>query len=121
LLTDAKQEKIERGRVVRIDSTVCEALIHTPSDSSLLWDGVRVMTRLLSEAANLPGGAAVRWRDHKRLAKKRMLASRYSRGQARKAKLYRDLIAATQATIASVRQISDQPPNHRNFCGMPRF
>ena len=105
LLTDARQEKIERGTVVRIDSTVCEALIHEPSESSLLWDGVRVMTRLLKQGATLPGGDAVTWRNHQRLAKKRAVAIRYSRGKDRKAKLYKDLIAITQATIASVRRL----------------
>src|SRR5678816_1067869 len=81
LLTDAKQEKLERGAVVRIDSTVCEALMHAPSDSSLLWDSVRVLTRLLKQAASLPGGTAVPWRNHQRLAKKRALAIQYSRGK----------------------------------------
>jgi IS5 family transposase len=105
LLTDAKQAKIERGSVVRIDSTVCEALMHTPSDSSLLWDCVRVMTRLLKRSIALPGGRAVTWRNHQRLAKKRALAIRYSRGKDKKARLYKDLIDATQATIASVQQV----------------
>ena len=105
LLTDAKQEKIELGSAVRIDSTVCEVLMHTPSDCSLLWDGVRVMTRLLKRSVTLPGGATVTWRNHRRLAKKRALAIRYSRGKDKKARLYKDLIDATQATIASVRQV----------------
>jgi len=35
LLQDAKHEKAERGEKVRIDSTVTEADIHTPSDSTL--------------------------------------------------------------------------------------
>jgi IS5 family transposase len=105
LLTDAKQEKIELGSAVRIDSTVCEALMHTPSDSSLLWDCVRVMTRLLKRSVTLPGGATVTWRNHRRLAKKRALAIRYSRGKDKKARLYKDLIDATQATVASVRQV----------------
>ena len=108
LLTDAKQEKIERGAVVRIDSTVCEALMHAPSDSSLLWDGVRVMTRLLKQSVILPGGAAVTWRNHQRLAKKRALAIRYSRGKDKKARLYKGLIDATQATMASVRRVKEQ-------------
>ena len=108
LLIDASQEKIERGAVVRIDSTVCEVLMHPPSDSSLLWDAVRVMTRLLEETRTLPGGAAVIWRSHKRLAKKRALAIRYSRGKDKKAKLYKDLVAATQATIAAVRRVEQQ-------------
>jgi IS5 family transposase len=105
LLRDAKREKIERGTVVRIDSTVCEALMHAPSDSSLLWDAVRVLTRLLKQAVRLPGGAALAWRNHQRLAKKRALAIRYCRGKDKKAKLYKDLVDATQATIASVRRV----------------
>jgi transposase, IS5 family len=47
LLTSAQQEKLESGRMVRLDSTVTAALVHEPSDSSLLWDAVRVMVDLL--------------------------------------------------------------------------
>ena len=57
LLASAKQEKLERGATVRIDSTVSAALMHEPSDSALLWDAVRVMTRLLRRAGNFPGSA----------------------------------------------------------------
>jgi len=105
LLADARHEKIETGAVMRVDSTVCEALMHAPSDSSLLWDSVRVMVRLLKEAAGLPGGSAVSWRSHRRLAKKRAHAIQHSRGKEQKVRLYRDLIAATQATMASVRLV----------------
>jgi IS5 family transposase len=56
LLTSAKQDKLETGATVRIDSTVTAALMHEPSDSALLWDAVRVMTRRLRQAAALPGG-----------------------------------------------------------------
>jgi IS5 family transposase len=108
LLTNASQEKIERGTVVRIDSPVCEALMHGPTDSSLLWDAVRVLTRLLKVSADLPGSATISWRNHKLLAKKRAMAIRYSRGKDKKAKLYKDLIEATHATIASVRRVKEQ-------------
>ena len=70
--------------MVRIDSTVTEALMHEPSDSSLLWDAVRVMTRLLEQARGLTGSAAIRWRDHRRLAKKRAHAIAHSRGKSRR-------------------------------------
>jgi IS5 family transposase len=50
---------IETGKVLRLDSTVTAALIHAPSDSSLLRDAVRVMSRLLREADTLCGGAGV--------------------------------------------------------------
>ena len=45
LLVDARHERVELGKKVRIDSTVTETDIHAPTDSSLLWDGVRVMVR----------------------------------------------------------------------------
>ena len=50
LLLDAKQQRIESGTQVRIDSTVTETHILEPSDSRLLYDGVRVLTRLLRQA-----------------------------------------------------------------------
>jgi IS5 family transposase len=43
LLASARQEKVETGMVVRLDSTVTAALMHEPSDSSLLWDAVRLL------------------------------------------------------------------------------
>jgi IS5 family transposase len=45
LLASARQEKVETGKVVRLDSAVTAALLHEPSDSSLLWDAVCVMVR----------------------------------------------------------------------------
>ena len=46
----ARSLKVTRGRKLRIDSTVVETTIHHPSDSSLLADGVRVLSRLLRSA-----------------------------------------------------------------------
>ena len=48
LIRYAKEKKIEKGREVRIDSTVVSSTIHTPAGSRLLWDAVRVLTRVLS-------------------------------------------------------------------------
>ena len=76
--------------------------MHAPTDSSLLWDAVRVMVRLLKQASALPGAPSIIWRNHRRLAKKRALAIQYSRGKDAKAKLYRELIAATRATVGAL-------------------
>jgi IS5 family transposase len=108
LLSSAKGAKLENGAMVRLDSTATAALMHEPSDSTLLWDAVRVMTRLLRQAGGLPGAPAIRWRDRRRLAKKRARAIRYSRGQDKKRKLYRELITATRATLAALRQAAAQ-------------
>lgn len=105
LLASAKQDRLESGARVRLDSTVTEALMHEPSDSTLLWDAVRVMTRLLGRAEGLPGAPAVRWRDRRRLAKKRARAIEYSRGQDNKRRLYRDLVAATRASRAELQAV----------------
>ena len=106
LLASAKQDRLESGATVRFDSTVTQALMHEPSDSTLLWDAVRVMTRLLDRAEALPGAPAVRWRDRRRLAKKRARAVEYSRGQDKKRQLYRDLVAVTQASRAELQAVA---------------
>jgi transposase, IS5 family len=54
LIASAQPDKLEAGAMVRIDSTVTAALMHEPSDSALLWDAVRLMARLLRQAAALP-------------------------------------------------------------------
>lgn len=105
VVSSARQEKLESGTMIRIDSTVTQALMHQPTDSSLLWDAVRVMVRLLKQAGALPGAPPVIWRNHRRLAKKRALAIQYSRGKAERAKLYRDLIAATRATMTALQHV----------------
>jgi transposase, IS5 family len=107
LLDSARQEKVETGKVVRLDSTVTAALMHEPSDSNLLWDAVRVMARLLREADALIGGRLV-WRDHRRAAKKRARAIEYTRGRPNRVQHYRELIRLIRATLAYADQAAMQ-------------
>ena len=75
LLHSAEQARVEKGEMLRIDSTVIRAPIHEPSDSTLLWDSVRVLVRLLQQAEELVGSKTViQYRNHRRVAKKRMRA-----------------------------------------------
>ena len=64
LLGQAKQEKVERGKKIRIDSTVTESMIHAPTDSSLLGDGMRVMVRLLKQRQEMVGAPAIAFHNH---------------------------------------------------------
>jgi IS5 family transposase len=48
LVKCAADAGIEKGRKVRIDSTVVSSDIHEPTDSGLLWDSVRVIARILT-------------------------------------------------------------------------
>ncbi len=103
LVGEAKQEKLEEGAMVRIDSTVTAALLHEPSDSALLWDAVRVMSRLLRQAAAVPGAPSMRWHDRRRMAKRCATEIQYSRGgQDNRRRLYRKLIVAAHATRAAL-------------------
>ncbi|MGO4833731.1 ISNCY family transposase [Rhizobiaceae sp. 2RAB30] len=104
LLRCARQAKLEDGAVVRLDSTVTSALMHEPSDSSLLWDAVRVMVRLLKRADTLIGDAGPGWRDHCRAAKKRARKIQFTRGRPNRVQLYRELIAITRTSLTYLKQ-----------------
>jgi transposase, IS5 family len=109
VLASAREEKIEPGKVIRLDSTVTAALMHQPSDSSLLWDAVRVMARLLEEADTLAGGfVRVAWHDHRRAAKKRARAIKFTRGRPNRVQHYRELIKITRLTLAYLEQAATQ-------------
>jgi IS5 family transposase len=108
LLTSARETKIEHRRVVRLDSTVTAALLHEPSDSSLLWDAVRVMVRLLKEAKAWLGRAELGWRDHRRAAKKRARDIQFTRGRPRRVQLYHELIKSTRVTLVYLQQAAAQ-------------
>jgi len=103
LLQSAHKAKVERGEMLRIDSTVTDSPIHDPSDSALLWDSVRVLVRLLKRAEELAQGiTTIDYRNHQRMAKQRTRAICYTRGQQHKAQLYRDLIDVTQKTLGYI-------------------
>ncbi len=96
LLVLARDDCVEPGRQVRFDCTVVEANIHDPSDSSLLWDSVRVLARLLERSRPL---ATVTITNHTRRAKRRALAIRNAKTRKQRAKLYRDLLKVTRKTV----------------------
>lgn len=109
VLQSAREEKIESGKVIRLDSTVTAALMHQPSDSSLLFDAVRVMARLLEEADTLAGGyLRIAWHDHRRAAKKRAYAIKFTRGRPKRVPHYRELIKLTRVTLAYLDQAATE-------------
>src|SRR5215216_15833 len=97
----AIEKKVACGRKLRVDTTVVETNIHYPTDSSLLGDGVRVLTRAMKRIAAIAGNVGAKLRDRSRSVKYRILeigrAAR-SKGGAGKEKLqegYRKLLATT--------------------------
>jgi IS5 family transposase len=69
----AQEKKVVEGRKMRIDTTVVETNIHYPTDSSLLGDGVRVLTRAMKRIAAIVGDAGGKLRDRSRSVKYRIL------------------------------------------------
>ena len=54
----AVEKKVVAGRKMRVDTTVVETNIHYPTDSTLMGDGVRVLTRVYMLAETSPSTAA---------------------------------------------------------------
>ncbi len=102
MLGNAQADKLERGQVIRMDSTVTDSTIHEPSDSRLLWDSVRVLVRLFDQAQAIEGVPSLPYRNHQRRAKKRMRAICYTRGQDKKAVLYQDLLQVTRMSLSYI-------------------
>ena len=92
LLGFAEKEKIEKGRTVRTDCTCVESNIHSPSDSTLLWDGVRVLTRLIKRVQDDFGIKVPGFANHTRRAKRRMLAVMNAKGKKQRKAAYADLL-----------------------------
>jgi IS5 family transposase len=69
----AREQGAARGRRLRTDTTVVESNIHYPTDSTLLGDGIRVLSRSLKRIASECKGKALEVVDHGRAVKHRLL------------------------------------------------
>lgn len=92
ILSYAIREKVEKGRTVRVDSTAVETDIHHPTDSTLLADGVRIITRWLTEGKELAPPPRYQFSDHQRVVKKRVMTILNARKDTVREKAYRDLL-----------------------------
>jgi transposase, IS5 family len=101
LLAAARRHRIESGQTVRFDATVTASHILEPADSRLLFDGVRVLVRLL-RAAHDALGAVIVFHNRRRVAKRRMRAIQSARKADRRVQLYRELVAVVQAMLSEV-------------------
>lgn len=94
---------VTKGRRLRIDTTVVETNVHYPSDSTLLRDSVRVMTRTLQRVGGVVGGAAARVRNRLRSVGRHCFAIAQAARRASDAPVrvrrYRQLMAATRAVL----------------------
>ena len=94
----AQSNGLIEGRRLRVDTTVVETNIHYPTDSSLLGDGVRVLTRGMKKITKIVGEAGTKLRDRCRSVKLRVLdiaraaRSKAKQGQEKLKRAYRELL-----------------------------
>lgn len=98
----AEDKKIEKGKEARIDCTVVCSSIHEPSDSSLLWDCVRVLIRILIKMKE-DLGINVLFTDHCRRAKRRALQILNANSKKARVKPYKDLLKITEKVVGYSR------------------
>jgi IS5 family transposase len=108
----AREKQVLTGRRMRVDTTVVETNIHYPTDSTLMGDGVRVLTRVMKKAAAAAGKAGVRFRDRTRSVKRSILEIVYAarnkseKGQEKMKAGYRKLLEATSRVVGQAQQFS---------------
>ncbi len=105
LLGWARKEHLEPGRKIRVDATAVESDIHYPTDSRLLYDSIRTVTRCLRQLKNRQ--KEVSFTDHSRRAKRRLRNIRNSRGVNRK-NYYRDLLKVARKTCGYGQRTLEQ-------------
>lgn len=104
---------VEDGERIRVDSTAVESNIHHPTDSGLLWDCVRVLTRILRQVETEFDGLRGRFSDHTRVAKRLRYKINNSRNQNERKPLYKRLIDTTRKTVSyaeeAVAELASRP------------
>lgn len=119
LVEIAQEEGVIQGRKLRVDTTVVETNIHYPTDSSLLGDGARVLTRTMKKIETQAGQLKRKVRNRTRSISKRVIAiataSRHQgpEGEAQRKKQYKELLRYsrqilndTERVIAEVEEMS---------------
>jgi transposase, IS5 family len=109
----AKQARVTQGRKLRLDSTCVQTALHHPTDSGLLVDGVRVLTRLIRQAKSLVttplAGVRDVFRSRLRTVRRTVqLLHRQSRRPSSPAQKAEQQRAIYQALLAVTRQVVRQ-------------
>ena len=95
LVKYAEKKGYEKGRTVRVDSTVVETNIHRPTDSSLIYDCIRVLSRNVFQLKELNKNNHLQISKLKfscKLAKNMVLSILNTNNQEKREEIYRDLI-----------------------------
>jgi transposase, IS5 family len=108
----ARENNVVQGRKLRVDTTVVETNIHYPTDSTLLNDGVRVLTRVMKKITAVAGDAGARLRDRTRSVKRRLLEivrasrDRSDKGQQKLKTAYGRLLSSVTRVVGQAKRFS---------------
>ena len=114
LVQIARDKGVTAGRRMRVDTTVVETDIHHPTDSALLGDGVRVLTRIMRKITQVAGAVGTKLRDRSRSVKLRLLEiGRVARakGPLNQDKLkqrYARLLDTTSRVVGQAKRFSEE-------------
>lgn len=95
----AQEVGIESGRKIRIDSTAIETDIHDPTDATLLFDGIRIITRWLNDGHKLSPQPDYQFSNHNRVAKKRLMGIINAKNSDIRVAAYRDLVKYSNRVV----------------------
>jgi len=107
----AQERGVTQGRKLRVDTTVVESNIHYPTDSSLLGDGTRVLTRTMKKIEYKSGVLKGKVRDRMRSIRKRVLAIALSSrllgppGEERRKRQYGELLSLTRKVMNQAQRV----------------
>jgi IS5 family transposase len=112
LVEMAREQGLLKGRQLRVDTTVVETNIRYPTDSHLLQDGVRVLTRVVKRIETATGVVGGKLRERMRAATHRVLEiaraarSRAGQGRERLEQGYRRLLSIVRSTVRDAQRVS---------------
>jgi IS5 family transposase len=104
---------LEDGRKLRVDTTVVETDIHHPTDNTLLWDSVRVLTRLVRQLDDLLPRGVGPFTNRTRAARRRMRAIQRMTTKQRHTQqvpTYRALIGIAEQVVKDARAVVERTP-----------
>lgn len=110
----ARERGVIRGRKMRVDTTVVESNIHYPTDSGLLNDGARVLTRTMKQIAQKAGGLKRGVRNRMRSVTKRVIALAHAlrhkgpEGELQRKQEYRQLLRLTRQILNDSQRVLEE-------------
>jgi IS5 family transposase len=99
---------LENGKKLRVHTTVVETDIHYPTDSALLWDTVRVVSRLVRDLGDLLPQGVPEFINRTRSARRRNQEIQRMTSKERHDRLvpkYRALIHTTEQVVGNAREV----------------